>query len=274
MTRKYNFIAGLPRSGSTLLSSILNQNPRFTASITDPLCQYTSGIIDTTDRISGIHTMVPPIRLKKILRGIFDIFFDEGKEVCFSTNRSWPVHVDVLADLFPNFKMILCVREIPYIMDSFERLNSKSPYATKSIYGHKFLPTVYDRINMLMGHTDTGEGYVKSPLMNVVQAITSIHASHICVVEYEQLAISPKHTMQKIYKFLQEEYFPHDYSNVGARYPSYDEHIGFQDLHTVRERVEYIPRDICLPADIIDDLNNYSFWKLNPSIKEKVFWIG
>src|ERR1700730_13697403 len=35
--RKFHFISGLPRSGSTLLAAILNQNPRFRAGMTSPL---------------------------------------------------------------------------------------------------------------------------------------------------------------------------------------------------------------------------------------------
>ena len=35
--RKFHFISGMPRSGSTLLAAILNQNPRFRAGMTSPL---------------------------------------------------------------------------------------------------------------------------------------------------------------------------------------------------------------------------------------------
>ncbi|MBD2040099.1 sulfotransferase, partial [Microcoleus sp. FACHB-672] len=34
---KIHFISGLPRSGSTLLSAILRQNPRFHAGMTSPV---------------------------------------------------------------------------------------------------------------------------------------------------------------------------------------------------------------------------------------------
>jgi len=42
---KLHFISGLPRSGSTMLSSILKQNPRFTASMTDPVLDMSRSII-------------------------------------------------------------------------------------------------------------------------------------------------------------------------------------------------------------------------------------
>ena len=37
MKKTFYFMAGLPRSGSTLLSSILNQNPRFYSGPSSPV---------------------------------------------------------------------------------------------------------------------------------------------------------------------------------------------------------------------------------------------
>ena len=48
MNKQYHFITGLPRSGSTLLVSILKQNPKFHASITDPLANLVKGVIEAS----------------------------------------------------------------------------------------------------------------------------------------------------------------------------------------------------------------------------------
>jgi len=37
MSHKFHFISGLPRSGSTLLSALLKQNPRFSAGMSGPV---------------------------------------------------------------------------------------------------------------------------------------------------------------------------------------------------------------------------------------------
>ncbi|HEX8778946.1 MAG TPA: sulfotransferase, partial [Rhodanobacter sp.] len=44
-TRKFHFISGLPRSGSTLLAAILKQNPRFRAGMTSPLADIMGVVI-------------------------------------------------------------------------------------------------------------------------------------------------------------------------------------------------------------------------------------
>ena len=42
---KFHFISGLPRSGTTLLSAILRQNPRFHANVTSPVASLFAGIL-------------------------------------------------------------------------------------------------------------------------------------------------------------------------------------------------------------------------------------
>ena len=51
--KSYHFISGLPRSGSTLLSGILKQNPEFYADIASPVEALTGTSIDI---ISGAES--------------------------------------------------------------------------------------------------------------------------------------------------------------------------------------------------------------------------
>jgi len=52
MDNGIHFIAGLPRSGSTLLAGILRQNPRFHAAMTSPVgAMYMHG---TESRLTAI----------------------------------------------------------------------------------------------------------------------------------------------------------------------------------------------------------------------------
>ena len=111
--KKYYFISGLPRSGSTLLSSILKQNPKFTASISDPLHSYVRSIISSTNLAVGMEAAVSIEKRRNLIRSLFDSFYESGNEVCFNTNRAWCADTALLKDLYPDFKMIVCLREIP-----------------------------------------------------------------------------------------------------------------------------------------------------------------
>lgn len=270
--RKYNFISGLPRSGSTLLSSILKQNPRFTTGISDPLQMYAHSIITDTSLAAGMESTVNIDKRRQLIRGLFDNFYNDGNEVCFNTNRGWAADTALLADLFPNFKMIICLREIPWILDSFEVLNDKNPYTLKPLYHHQSLSSVQERCNMLMGGNPNFAGYVAGPLMNVQQSMFCNQRNQLLFLEYDTLVSDPYNSLQQIYEFLEEPWFEHDFNNVEDSYDEFDEQAKITGLHTIRKKVEYKERRTILPTEIWQNYTNSSFW-VNNHIKKELNWV-
>ena len=61
MTKKFYFMAGLPRSGSTLLSAILNQNPVFYSGPASPVLA-TMNAIESVFRIDPLFIGFPKIK--------------------------------------------------------------------------------------------------------------------------------------------------------------------------------------------------------------------
>jgi sulfotransferase len=275
MDRKYNFISGLPRSGSTLLSSILKQNPRFTAAISDPLLDFCHSIIRDVGNSVGMEAAVPVEKRKELIRGLFDSFYSDSNEVCFNTNRAWTANTSLLKDLFPNFKMIVCVRHIPWILDSFEQLNNKNPYTIKALYHHQDLQTSYQRANMLMGVIPNFLGYVAGPLECLKHSLSCGENQQICYVEYGTLTSNPLETMKKIYDFLEEPWFEHDFDNVEDSYDEFDSQAKIEGLHNIRKKVQFIPRNTILPSDLWAQYEQHSFWLHEDfkKIKKTINWI-
>lgn len=150
MTKQYHFITGLPRSGSTLLSSILRQNPKFHSSITDPLATMVKGVIETSQDGPGMKVEVPVERRKNILEGLFDGFYKHiDKPVIFNTNRAWTLLTPQIKGLFPKSKLLVCVRDINWVLDSFEIAHRKNPFSTNTVTGG-LDGNVYSRTEMLM----------------------------------------------------------------------------------------------------------------------------
>lgn len=270
--KKYNFISGLPRSGSTLLSSILNQNPIFSASISDQLFLYTDSIIELSDAAVGIGTLVDKEKRISIIRGIFDSFYNDGNEVCFNTNRAWTGRTNLLKVLYPNFKMIVMVRDVRGVCNSFELLNLKNPLNVKPLYGNINTKSVYERTNMLMGLSPNGGSFVQTPLSLIRQSMFSQETDNICYVEYTALAKQPEETMKKIYNFLGEEYYQHNYDSVECSYDEYDSQAKIKGLHDVRKKVEYKKQPRVIPDDLWYDLKSYNFW--NDIDKRDLNWIA
>lgn len=272
MKRKYNFISGLPRSGSTLLSSILKQNPRFTAGISDPLQSYTHSIISDTNTAVGMEAAVPIEKRKDIIKGIFDSFYKDTNEVCFNTNRGWCGNTALLKDLFPDFKMIVCIRDIPWILDSFEILNEKNPYTIKPLYHHQAGLTVNERCRMLMGELPNFSGYVSGPLANVQQAMFCNQRDQLLFVDYNILVKFPHIVMKQIYDFLEEPFFEHDFNNVEDSYDEFDQQAKIEGLHTIRKKVEYKERRSIIPLELWNKYEQSSFWNYNKDLVASLNW--
>ena len=256
--KKYHFISGLPRSGTTLLSTILKQNPLFEASVSGPLARFTRAVIQESSTQGGYRFECPPEKRKKLIGGLFDNYHDDlTKEVAFNTNRGWPLLLPTIKDLYPDSKMILCVRDLGWVLDSFETLQRKNPYIFTSMFSAEENTNVYTRCETLMNPGRT-LGFAYNA---VKQAITSEHKNSIMILDYVQLATQPEQTMKAIYNFIGEPYYQHDFNNVEAAYDEFDEDVQLPGLHTTRKQVQYIQRDTIIPPDIWNIVKGMEVWK-------------
>jgi sulfotransferase len=256
--KQYHFISGLPRSGTTLLSTILRQNPKFEASISGPLARFVRGVIQESSTQGGYRFECPPEKRKKIIAGLFDNYHDDPtKEVAFNTNRGWGLLLPTIKDLYPQSKMIMCVRDIGWILDSFEVLQRKNPYVFTSMFQPDEGVNVYTRCETLLNPGRTlGFAY-----NSVKQAITSEHKNSIMILEYDKFVMNPEKTMRSVYAFIDQPYYEHDFDNVEASYDEFDEDVQLPGLHTTRKKVEFIKRETCLPPDIWNRVRGMEVWK-------------
>ncbi|MGZ8924279.1 MAG: sulfotransferase family protein [Nitrososphaeraceae archaeon] len=256
--KKYHFIAGLPRSGTTLLSTILNQNPIFEASISGPLARFVRAIIQESSSQGGYRFECPPNKRKKLIYGLFDNYYDDiTKNVAFNTNRGWPLLLPTIKTLYPNSKMILCVREIGWILDSFENLQRQNPFEFTSMFSPEENINVYTRCETLL-HPNRTLGFAYNA---VKQAITSDYQNTIMIVDYDNLVRHPHKVMRQIYEFINEPYFNHDFDRVEASYTEFDDDVQLPGLHTTRPKVEFISRQTIIPPDIWNRVVGMDVWK-------------
>ena len=72
--KEFFFISGLPRSGSTLLSAILRQNPEFYADISSPVLGLVTSIINVITGSESNH-LIDEDRRKQILKDVFEAYY-------------------------------------------------------------------------------------------------------------------------------------------------------------------------------------------------------
>jgi len=255
----YYFISGLPRSGSTLLSAILRQNPDIYADISSPV----EGLCTTAiDLLTGSESndIVNESRRISILQHIFEGFYSEvSKPIVVDTSRAWTKKTTLLKTLFPNTRILCCVRDIVDILNSFEHIFKKNPLYTNTLIKDDMKHHVFSRCDAMM---DGKDGIVTTNWANLQEGYYA-HPEMMYLVEYETLCKNPKETMTKIYEFLNLPYFEHDFENLEYKNEPFDVVCNLKDLHTVRKRVEYNPPKMILPPEVIDKYSSASmeFWK-------------
>src|SRR5260221_14646844 len=104
-----HFISGLPRSGSTLLAAILNQNPHFTAGMSSPIASFYRAMESAMGQGNADAVFVDDAQRQTILKGLFTSFYTDRDDVVFDTNRMWTARLPALAQLFPDMKVVCCV---------------------------------------------------------------------------------------------------------------------------------------------------------------------
>ena len=254
--KSYYFISGLPRSGSTLLSGILKQNPDFYADIASPVQGLTGNSIDVIT--SGENNLnITEDQRKNLIYGLFEGYYKNiEKPVIFDSSRGWTKKTPFLKALFPYTKILCPVRDIVSILNSFEVLFNRNYFYTKQINEQIFSENIFIRIKELFQreifnyYSFLLEGY-------------ALHPEMIMLIEYENLCKTPEKTMREVYEFLERPYYSHDFENVEYSNENFDKACNLKDLHTVKKKVEYNPPRCILPPEIVQKYNemNMEFWK-------------
>jgi sulfotransferase len=90
---------------------------------------------------------------RDILMGIFDGFYRhvDAPGIVFDTNRMWTSRLAAVRKLLPKAKMICCVRNPAWVMDSVERLVRKNAFDVSRIFNsEQERSTVYTRADALL----------------------------------------------------------------------------------------------------------------------------
>jgi sulfotransferase len=266
MTHKtFHFISGLPRSGSTLLSAILRQNPRFHAGMSSPVASFFESIIAQVSAGSEMATMVDQSQRARLLKGLFDSYYaDNERPVIFDTNRAWTAQLPALMTLFPEAKVICCVRDVAWVMDSLERQFRTNTFENTRLFNNPGeRSTVYTRVEALAG----ANRLVGFPWHALREACFSEYATRVLLVEYDLVASRPADVFKLIYDFLGEKPFAHDFTNVQYDAPEFDAQLGLDGLHRVHPKVEPRTRQTILPPDLFERYAKLAFWRDMPTSK-------
>lgn len=255
MEKKYYFVCGLPRSGSTLLNGILNQNSEIHGSMATSLCSLFHGIWT-----SNQNDIIPTTEQQAfdLYKNIVDAYYKNiERPIIIDTFREWPKYIGLLPRLYPYTKLIFCMRDIPSILNSFEYhfLNKNK------------LPVTVDTTDEALLNPFTRiRSYFTSLIHNEYEAADYIYHSpelrqHSIFIDYDKLIYDTKNTINSLYEQLELPEYEHDFDNVIHSFDELDARYNNEGLHRVHREVGKTPTKWILPEKVVRDYNLRCFWR-------------
>jgi sulfotransferase len=255
---KIFFLAGLPRSGNTILTSILNQNP-------DVCCTPNSVTLEIFKDLfllkqTDVFMNYPDHKsLDNVLDGVFNSYYkdwnykyiiDRGPAGTDGNLKLIKKHLD------PEIKIIFLVRPLLEVLASWIDWANKTPNSYLRKMG-----TPIQACHKLM----SAEGHIVKELKCMHNLLKPENKHHVHFVNYDDIVDKPKETIKGIYKFLGIPKFKHKFKNfkqIEVNGLKYNDTIFGKGMHTIKTKsLVKTKRDITkiLPREIIDKYGKIKF---------------
>lgn len=239
--QQLHFCGGLPRSGSTILMNILQQNPKIfttgTCALPDLIHQHV--LIKSRYR-ENFQAMSVEQADKAIYgfvmqgtKGWFEAL--TNKPTVISKSRSW----SNLFYMYKQSKFICLVRDLRDIVESFEKINDRT--LALHTYGDQgvFTPAMHE-------HEKYRHYFIESnafsvPLSTEVPRLMEVFKkdrTKVMFIRYEDFTLNPVLMLKKLYSFLNEPYFEHDLNHIEQSTLFEHDHAYF------RERTDHVTNPV------------------------------
>ena len=217
------FLSGLPRTGSTLLSAILSQNPEIHAEGNSAVCQLMWDAQESCERSEQLVANRRQATQDDLVRAIPAIYYkDVNATHIVDKCRSWtlPDNMKMIRRYITDDpKVIVMIRPLDEIVASFVRLREAN------------------------GRTDRDAGLLdpmSEPIMRSqfgVEYARATNSGEFHFIEYADLVADPAAVLLALYDFMGWESFVHDFNNVTNVHPEDDLVYGLVGQHDIRQTV-------------------------------------
>ena len=268
-------MAGLPRSGSTLLSTLLNQNPRLYSGPSSPVL---GAMYATHDNFIGneLYTGYPkPDQVNEIIGSIIEHWYsDIDKPVIIDKNRAWCARVPFIEGYIQQeAKIIVPVRRVDEILASILTMIKRNPFQ-EGQPRINFVDEQLVKFNIPINDENrcqyllTSQGGIVYEALNATKlGVDEGQGDKFHYVDYNNLVEDPQGQLNEIYEFLDEEPFEHTFDELSNEHREDDlTTYGLGDMHEVHSKLEKTSSDPnkVLPDSIIELYNNnkktLEFW--------------
>jgi len=208
--KQLHAIGGLPRSGSTLLCNLLNQNSRFLASSTSALPGFVRGLSAIASERIEVRNLLERFPDQTVARlnhsvGAFCAAWYgwTDADFVFDKSRGWNDQTTAFRDLNPGGVLFVIVRDLRAVFASVEKQDRKSGLFRSSP------TTIADRYRGAFA----ADGVIGAPLRGVM-SIVDQRPENVYYIRFEDLVRRPAEMLSNIYARIGAEPFEHDFANV------------------------------------------------------------
>ena len=230
------FLSGLPRSGSTLLGSLIGQNPDFTVTPTSPILDLLCGMNACLDMANKTYTFDYKKKSSFIYSGMIRSWYsDIESKYVLDKHRGYPKNIIPLRMFFtPNPKIICTNRPVADVISSYLTLIEKNKDP------NNFVDIELKKANISINTANRAkllwENFISDPYNSMLHGIKNCR-ENLIVCEYDELVKNPEVVLANIYKFLDiENYKNHKFQDIhNYCAEEKDAAWGLKNLHDIRQ---------------------------------------
>jgi hypothetical protein len=268
--KEFFFMAGLQRSGATIISQILNQNPDIWVTPASPLFRMMVTQSQSHNELENIDYN-RSAAIDDVIATIPHAFYqDKSTKYIIDKNLNWtsPTGVEVISKyITKNIKIICPVRNVLDVLVSFDTIINAHPDSKNNQMDEQVLATTFAdkpladrRAEFLMRHDKD----VSLSLNFMKHALIPEYRHLFHFVDYDDFINNPQKEINKIYEYLEIEKYNHEFENIkDISGISEDSLTRIKHLHTIRPTVQKIsrrPEDVFLP-ETIRRYSGLEFWR-------------
>ena len=264
MNKQFVMLSGLPRSGSSVLTSMLNQHPDIYASTTSPIIDMIEIIHPNWQSISAGLISHHPDQYPNMIKGLcYGAYEHIDKSIIIDKNRIWPRYGKLMRDALGHKPKIICtVRNIPEILASYILLINKNSdkitFIDQDLSDNKLPVNNKNRCKLLW------EKYMNLPYISVRAGFNSSDID-LLVVDYDEIVNNSQQTMNNICDFIGIDRIVVDLNNLQPMDENDAFHGGIDGLHTVRSVMKRTspPANEIIGHELVKYYSNMKleFWK-------------
>lgn len=231
--KQFIILSGLPRSGSSVLCSMINQHPDIHASTTSPVIDLIEILNQNWPNISAALIKPDIKQYPNMVKGIcYGAYEHIDKSIIIDKNRLWPRHGKLMTEVLGSKPKVICtVRSIPEILASYiiliNKNSDKITFVDQDLIDNNLPINNKNRCKLLW------EKYINGPYNSARIGFNSPDVD-LLIVEYDDIVNNSQETMNKICDFINADTINIELDNLQPMKENDDYHGGMKGLHEVR----------------------------------------